>query len=257
MSAPHEAGGTDGRPEPDALKRARTAAATFRVQTHRSVLYIGARVILMTALRVWFRPEIEGRAHVPPDGAAIIAPVHRSNIDFAFMALIADRKLFFMAKQELWNVGWFGRLLERFGVFPVERGGVDRASVRRAEEVLSAGALLVVFPEGTRKSGPVGQLLDGVAFLAARSGAPVVPVGISGTERAMPKGSVLPRPVKVRVALGAPLSPSNGAGTPRPKLSEVSAMTAELRGSLQDLLSELDPPEPPRSRSQVRKSTRA
>jgi 1-acyl-sn-glycerol-3-phosphate acyltransferase len=160
--------------------------------------------------------------------------VHRSNLDFGFTPFVTKRKLFFMAKEELWKVGWFGRILTSFGVFPVHRSGADRESVRRAEEVLREGHLLVMFPEGSRKSGSeIGELMEGVAFLAARTGAPIVPVGISRTEQAMPKGSKVPKPLGVTVSVGEPIEvPTRGTGR-RVARSQIHQLTGTLQEGLQ------------------------
>lgn len=229
--------GETERPEPagePAPRPRATRVAPFRVDSRRSIRYRIARRIVVGAFRLWFRPVVRGRANVPADGPVIVAPVHRSYVDFAFAAVLTDRKLFFMAKEELWRWAWFGRLLERLGAFPVNRSGTDRASVRRAEEVLDAGQVLVMFPEGARRFGDtVGDLLEGVAFLSARTGAPIVPVGISGSERAMPKGSVVPKPYRVTVSVGQPLPlPARGEGR-RIARSQIHQLSEALRAGLQ------------------------
>ena len=70
------------------------------------------------------------------------------------------------------------------------------------------GKPVVLFPEGTRRSGPVIEVHhDGAAFVASQAGVPIVPVGIGGSERALPKGKALPRPVKIHILIGEPLLP--------------------------------------------------
>ncbi len=228
------AGGGMARTEPGAARPpAERPGRPFTVDPHRSRLYRVARALVLTLLRLWFRPRVRGRAQVPSSGPAILAPVHRSNIDFAFAGLLTERKLFFMAKEELWRWGWFGRLLESLGAFPVHRSGADRESVRRAQEVLERGEVLVVFPEGARRSGDrVDALQDGVAFLALRTGAPVVPVGIAGSERAMPKGSRFPKPVPVTVAVGEALAVARPEGR-RVVRSQLRQLSEQLRDRLQ------------------------
>jgi 1-acyl-sn-glycerol-3-phosphate acyltransferase len=85
--------------------------------------------------------------------------------------------------------------------------------MRLAEEVLKRGQALALFPEGTRRSGPsVEALHDGVVFIAARSGAKIVPVGIAGSERAMPVGAKLPRFAKIQIVVGTPIDPPASGG---------------------------------------------
>ena len=81
-----------------------------------------------------------------------------------------------------------GSFLESIGAFPVHREGADRLALDRSQDVLERGDALILFPEGTRRSGPlVEELHEGAAFLAARTGAPIVPIGIGGSAAAMPK----------------------------------------------------------------------
>jgi 1-acyl-sn-glycerol-3-phosphate acyltransferase len=118
------------------------------------------------------------------------------------------------------------------GAFPVHRGAADRESITLSEEVLRQGHALVLFPEGTRKDGPnVDTLHDGAMFVAARTAAMVVPVGIGGSDRAMPHGARIPRPARVRVIVGAPISPPVSEG--RVSRSSVTAKSEELREKLQ------------------------
>ncbi len=176
-------------------------------------------MIFVTALWAWFRPKVTGAEHVPESGPVILAPVHRSFADFGFTAFCTDRKLFFMTKDEMWENKWLGKLLLSVGAFPVHRESADREALQRAEEVLRQGQVLVLFPEGTRREGPVIEdLMEGAAFLSARTGAPIVPVGIGGSDLAMPKGSALPKPRTIQVVVGPALAaagPDRGrAGVP-------------------------------------------
>ena len=125
-----------------------------------------------------------------------------------------------------------GRLLRHLGAFPVRRGTADRESLQIAEAILQRGHALVLFPEGTRKEGRrVDQLRDGAMFVAARTGATVVPVGIGGSDRALPARRVVPRPARIRIVIGAPISPPTSAG--RISRSAVAAKSEELRCELE------------------------
>ncbi|MGH9082353.1 MAG: lysophospholipid acyltransferase family protein [Acidimicrobiales bacterium] len=206
----------------------------YRVDPRRTPGYRVARLVFEALCGTWFRPVVSGREKIPAEGAVILAPVHRSFADFGFNAFVTDRKLFFMAKDELWERRSVGRLLDGLGAFPVNRAAADREALRRAEAVLRQGQALVLFPEGTRKSGPeVAPLLEGAAFLAARTGAPIVPIGIGGSDLAMPKGLLVPRPLRIRVVVGDPLTPPVRAGTGRVPRSTVHATTEALRLAVQ------------------------
>jgi 1-acyl-sn-glycerol-3-phosphate acyltransferase len=183
---------------------------------------------------ILFRPEVVGAENIPLEGPVLIAPIHRSNVDFVFTLFISPRKVFFMAKDNLWKVRPLGALLERLGAFPVNRGSADREAMSRAEKCLAQGQALVLFPEGTRKDGLIVEPLhDGAMFIAARTGAQVVPVGIGGSDKAMAKGKKLPRPTKVRIVIGQPIAPPTAAGSDRIPRSVVQAKSEELRRELE------------------------
>jgi 1-acyl-sn-glycerol-3-phosphate acyltransferase len=177
----------------------------FKPDPRRTLGYRAFRTFVHTLWGAYFRPQVTGTEHVPTTGAYIIAPIHRSNADFAFAIYVTERKTFFMAKDELWKSTLLGDFVGAMGAFPVTRGVADRTALSAAEAVLRAGEPLVLFPEGTRQDGPaVGELLEGASFLAARTGAPIIPVGIAGTDRA-PEAREGPR--RHRRARGRPHRP--------------------------------------------------
>ncbi|HYI60942.1 MAG TPA: lysophospholipid acyltransferase family protein [Acidimicrobiales bacterium] len=198
------------------------------------ILYGIAWGLLAVVGRGWLRAEFHGRENLPADGPYILAPVHRSNIDFMMAALCTRRRLRFLAKDTLWKPGVAG-LWSALGGIPVARGTADRESLAACQKVLEAGEPLVMFPEGTRQSGPVVRpLFDGPTFVQARTGVPIIPVGIGGTERAMPKGAKGIRPVKVHVVIGEPL-PAPEADGARAKRAAIRAQTALLYERVQEL----------------------
>lgn len=214
--------------------RSGPSVSEFVVDGNRALLYNVLRGTFTGYLGAWFRPKIVGRENVPLTGPVIMAPVHRSAIDFGFPALLTDRKLYFMAKDSLWDSEPVGHLLTYLGVFPVRRDVTDRGALMRAEQVLKKGETLVLFPEGTRQTGTqVGELLEGTAFLSARARAPIVPIGIANSERALPKGSKLPRPVSVKIVVGKVLDPPPLTGTGRISRSHLRETTELLRERLQ------------------------
>ena len=199
------------------------------------IFYRVARFLVVTVFSgLWFRMTFEGREHIPRTGAYVVAPIHRSNVDTLIVGGLTTRRLRYMGKDSLWNTRFFGALFSALGAFPVHRGSADREALRRCIEVLKGGEPLVIFPEGTRQSGPVVQpLFEGAAYVAARAGVPIVPVGIGGSEAAMPKGSKMIRPVKVHVVVGPPLAaPATESRVPRAAIHE---LTERLSGELQVL----------------------
>jgi len=207
------------------------------------VVYRAARMFARALCLAYFRVRVDGSGYIPRAGAVIVAPVHRSFIDFLVVGATATkRKVFFMAKDDLWHSKLLGSVLEAFGAFPVNRSGADRLALHRAQAVLENGDALILFPEGTRRTGrKVEDLHEGAAFLAARSGALIVPVGIGGTSAAMPLGAKVPRPVKVHLVVGEPIIPPERNDKGRVPRHEIKATTDELRGELQRLYDLAEP----------------
>jgi 1-acyl-sn-glycerol-3-phosphate acyltransferase len=184
--------------------------------------------------------RIEGREHVPANGAFVLAPVHRSYIDTPIAACVTTRRLRFMGKDAVWKHRPIGWVVSALGAFPVTRGTADREALKRGVAVLEAGEPLVLFPEGERKSGPtVHPLFDGAVYIAVKAGVPIVPVGIGGSERVLPKGVRLPRPRRVHVIVGEPI-PAPVVEVGRMPRSAVREQSAALHAVLQELFDEAE-----------------
>ncbi len=203
-------------------------------------VYRSLRAVLLAFSKVWFRIEVIGRDNLPSTGGFIVAPGgHRSILDTPVVALGSGRMLRYMGAEKYFEIPGFGWFLRSVGGFPVERGIADREALRLSEQILEAGHPLVVFPESTRFEGPlVQELKEGAAFMACRTGVPLVPIGIGGAERAFPKGARFLKPTKVTVVIGEPLFPPIREGGGRVKRSQVKALTNELHDTLQKLFDE-------------------
>jgi len=144
-----------------------------------------------------------------------------------------------MAKEELFRNAILGRLLRDAGIFPVARAGnvqQKRDVMRQAEELLAAGRVLALFPEGSRaRSGKMQTGKGGAAILAIHAGVPVLPVAIAGTEQLYRTGWWLRRP-RVTVIIGAPFRLETGAE--RMPRSELLRLTDELMHRIAMLLPE-------------------
>lgn len=199
------------------------------------VAYQIGRNTLVAFCTLWCRETVEGREHIPADGAFVLAPVHRSILDTPISSAVTRRRLRYMGADKYWKHKHFGRLLTAFGGFPVTRGSADKEALARCIEVLQGGEPLVLFPEGERKSGPVVQpLFDGATYIAMKAGVPIIPVGIGGSERAMPKGAKFIAPRKVHVVVGPPIvAPVNENG--RITREARQALSAQLHAELQRL----------------------
>lgn len=186
------------------------------------------RATVGSVLLAAYRVRVVGREHVPA-GGAILAGNHVSYLDPALLWCVSPRPAHFVAKSELWNVGWLGYLLDHFWAFPVKRDTADREMIQTATALLQRGELLAMFPEGTRKRATdpqaLGEAHGGVAFLALRADVPVVPVGIVGTDRALPPGAWMPRFPRVTIWVGEPVWPSKFEGGRKERMQ---AMTTEI-----------------------------
>lgn len=198
------------------------------------VLYWFMTLVLRGFAKAFFQMEVEGLENVPQDRPFILAPVHRSYVDFMLILVCYKPRMRYLAKDTLWQPG-IGRLWTKLGGIPVARGSVDREVLKACVASVEQGEPLVMFPEGTRQEGPVVQeLFDGPAYVQSKTGAPIVPVGIGGSAKVMPKGSKFLKPVKVRLIVGPPLERAAVGGV-KAKRSAIKAQTAALRDAVQAL----------------------
>ena len=205
------------------------------------VSYAIVRALIRVVATLLGRVTIIGAEKVPETGAFVLAPVHRSNVDFALTSLVTKRPMRYMGKDSIWKSKALGRFVSMLGAYPVHRGAADRESLRVTTEIIEGGSPVVVFPEGTRRTGPiVEELFDGPAYLASRTGVPIVPMGIGGSERMMPKGAKFVRPSKLVLIVGDPIPPPAAAEGGRVPRSAVRDVTAKLKVEVQRLFDEAE-----------------
>jgi 1-acyl-sn-glycerol-3-phosphate acyltransferase len=146
-----------------------------------------------------------------------------------------------MGKSELFKNSIAAKLLRGLGAFPVNRGKPDRASLQRCLELLDAGEVVGIYPEGTRRpDSRFDEVEDGFAYVALKSGAPVVPIALSGTEAVLPHGRKFPKFVKIRVVVGEPfrLGMKHTGLLPRARIREA---TAAAQPKLEANMNRLEP----------------
>jgi 1-acyl-sn-glycerol-3-phosphate acyltransferase len=159
--------------------------------------------------------QAEGVENIPKSGPVILACNHLAGMDILAVSVPSSRHLHHMAKTELFQIPVAGGVFRLLGAFAVRRGESDRESLRIALEILQAGQVLVIYPEGHRSDYHALQKgHPGAALIAMRSGAPIVPVGISGTEHIFEGLRYGPFAPRVRVVYGKPFT-LQGAGTRR------------------------------------------
>ena len=173
------------------------------------MLYWVIKLVLTPVLRIGVRIKVEGKEHVPRSGPVILASNHRSFLDSIFIPLVIRRRVTFVAKAEYFDdkrVAWFFRGV---GQIPIRRegGSASERALQSATEVLEAGGVFGIYPEGTRtRDGNLHRGHTGIARLALRTGAPIVPIGLVGTDDVQPVDSKLPRLFRtVRIRFGEPI----------------------------------------------------
>lgn len=162
------------------------------------MFYRAVRQVFTWIFQLFYRWDVTGREHIPPQGACILCANHISWWDPPLVGSLTKRLVRFMAKEELFSIPVFGKFLPMVHAFPVKRESADRRAIKTALDTLKDGGVLGIFPEGTRSR--TDELLPpqaGVGLIAVKSEAPVVPIAIIGPYR-------LFRPLRIRI--GAPIT---------------------------------------------------
>ena len=142
------------------------------------------RFLIRILLKLIARFEIHGKENVPLTGGMVIASNHIGILDIIMVYFAIDRTDLFIPVAEKWEkIGWIKWLGKQLNFLFVDRYNPDLKALRKMIALMEEGKCLVIAPESTRSR--VGSLIKGkpgVAYLAARSGFPVIPVAITGTE---------------------------------------------------------------------------
>jgi len=156
--------------------------------------------------RVLFRLRVVHRERLIEHGPAIFAANHESYLDPPVIGSVADRAIFFLARKSLLDGAFFGWLLPKLNVIPVDQEGNDRSALKALIRILRAGDAVLVFPEGERtRDGRIQAPLPGLGFVIAKTMAPVVPIRIFGAREALPRGSGRLRAHPITVVIGEPI----------------------------------------------------
>jgi 1-acyl-sn-glycerol-3-phosphate acyltransferase len=156
--------------------------------------------------RLFFRLRVVHRERMINHGPVIMASNHESYLDPPLVGSVADRAIFFLARKSLLAGPFFGWLLPKLNVIPVDQEGNDRSALKALIRILKAGEGTLVFPEGERtKDGRLRPALPGLGFVIAKTLAPVVPMRIFGAREAWPRGSSRVRFRPITVVVGEPI----------------------------------------------------
>mgnify|MGYP001275832433 CR=1 FL=1 len=183
------------------------------------MLYQTAKIICRTVLALIRRWEVHGAEKMPLGGGAIVIANHISYWDPVVVGCALKRRIYFMAKAELFNIPGLGPVITRLGAFPVRRDGPDPSSLRRSIKLLKSNRVIGIFPEGTRsQSGEILAPHLGAAMLALKVGVPIVPVTVSGTRGIFRK---------VYVSIGEPLE-FNHLSSKKPSKEELETVSRQV-----------------------------
>ena len=151
-----------------------------------------------------FRYRVEGQ--VPPTGGLLIAANHASYLDIPLLGCGLNRRAWYLGRNDLFPIPVLSSILQALGWIPVRLGRLDREAFGKAINLIRAGKVVVIFPEGRRSHD--GHLRDpkaGIGVIVSQAGCPVVPAYIKGTFDVLPPGASWPRLRPVTVRLGDPI----------------------------------------------------
>lgn len=155
------------------------------------MFYNFAKSLIYLFTLIFFRIKVYGAESIPDQGACILCFNHRSLLDPPVTGVYIKRSLVFMAKEELFKIPLMGFILKNLNVIPVRRGTGDVAAIKASINALKEGKVMVIYPEGTRsKSGDLQSAKPGVALIATKAKAPVIPIGVTGQYGFMKKLSI-------------------------------------------------------------------
>ena len=173
------------------------------------VLYRVGQAVCRPIMKVFYRYKFINNNSIPHEGAYIIASNHMSFSDPVLLGLGQRRRLFFMAKQELFKNKFFAGLIRALGAFPVERGAGDGKAIKTGEDLIKEGNVMTIFIEGGRtKTGEFMRPRSGCALVAQQMQVPVIPACITIT------GNPKHRFAKRVIHFGDPLTPQQLGLTP-------------------------------------------
>ncbi len=147
-----------------------------------------------------FRIRVKGLENIEETDKIIVCANHKSLLDPIFLAISMPQRIYFMAKKELFDKPLLGGLLRALGAFPVDRFGRDLKALRASVSLVNEEKILGIFPEGTRvKEAKRENVKDGVAFIALKTKADIMPVEIISTYKPFRKSEILiKKPISVK-----------------------------------------------------------
>ena len=190
--------------------------------------------VVSPVLHTYFRVKIYGAEIVPQSGPIVVVSNHASYFDPPIVSCSVRRPVSFMAKEELFKIPLFKQAIELYGAYPVKRNAADRGAIASAVSSLKQGWATGIFLQGTRT--PDGKITNpklGAATIAAKAGAPLLPICLWGTQEILSGGSSFPRPVPITVRIGKLIE--TPTSTKREELYEITQKCAAAINAMHDL----------------------
>ncbi len=174
--------------------------------------YSGSRVLARLVGVAAFGMRCKGRENIPASGPVLVCANHQSHFDPVLVGLCSDRPMNYLARDTLFNIPVFRRVIEFYDAIPIDREGTGLAGIKETLKRLKRGEMVLIFPEGSRtRDGEIAPLKPGFLTLARRSQAAILPVGIDGAFDALPRNRCCPRLTTICVCIGAAISPEQAA----------------------------------------------
>lgn len=182
------------------------------------------RFIFTIVFKWFYGVKFLHKERAPKTGRYIVAPNHASNFDPPIAGLAMPRPTYYMAKAELFKNPILRFIIKSLGAFPVKRGRVDNAAIKKAIDILEHDELLGMFPQGTRrKEGSFDRLHDGVPKLALITGSPIIPMALVGTGKMQRN--------KIAVVIGEPIIVKKEKVT-KERINEIKIILSEKLAQL-------------------------
>lgn len=216
------------------------SSSTFPKYPRRQALRAVLRLLIKAAFALLTRMSIHGKENLPASGPLILVGNHFSFIDPVAMIHAVPWPIEFLAGFRMPNappvVTWLPKL---WGVFPIHRGSVSRRGLRAAESILDQGGVLGIFPEAGNWAAVLRPARPGAAYLAARCGAPIVPIGLTGLPEVFPslrRG----RRAKVEIRIGTPIGPFQIEGSSRQRRQQIEDIGEQMMRAIAALIPDAD-----------------
>jgi 1-acyl-sn-glycerol-3-phosphate acyltransferase len=208
-------------------------------QSIAEVLYSFFQLFYRIIFRIYFRWEVYGLEHVPPEGGAILAVNHSSALDPPLGGTALRRKIWYVGRSSLVKNRFIDFIFFAQHLIPITLGRPDVNATKKIIKMITSGEIVLMFPEGTRScDGTLGPGREGIGMFVSHARADVLPCYISGSWRALPKGAILPRPRKIRVAYGPLIRYGEFEGVPagREGFARISGTIMERIAELKEAL---------------------